>query len=138
MMESNFEGPSTWGRTQLRKTLLVSFSLFLLGTLVFLIARGLESALWFAFGGGLALVNFYLAMIAVSRGLENIKNASIFIGLILFKSLTFILLIAVILMFLKPQLLAFTLGIGVVIFGAVVSALIERRHLINEKKREIS
>jgi len=110
---------------QLRTTLRASFLAFLAGVLAFYFIEGLDSALWFALGGALALMNVFLAAWSIRMGMASIKKAGIFTGLLFFKSLSFLAVIAVVLVFLKPLLLPFTLGITIVIVGALLAALWE-------------
>jgi len=88
---------------------------------------GTEGMTWFGLGGALALVNVFLAAWSVKIGFNIIRQSTFFIGLLLLKSISFIGLIAVILVFLKPLLLPFTLGISVVIVGATLAAVWESR-----------
>lgn len=82
---------------------------------------------WFALGGALALTNVLFAAWVVHKGLKEVRRKAVFLGLLLMKSLSFFVLIAIILMFLKPQLLPFTLGIGIVIFASTCVAAWESR-----------
>lgn len=102
----------------LRQILLVSFVLAFVGSLAFYFLKGLEEAVWFAFGAGAALMNLLLAFFLVQRGLHGAKSKGLFLGFLLMKSLSFIALVAVVLLVLKPALLPFTSGIGIVIVGA--------------------
>ncbi|MBN8553838.1 MAG: hypothetical protein J0L93_00150 [Deltaproteobacteria bacterium] len=95
---------------------------------------GFEGFLWFAVGGGLALMNMYYAIWAVQRGLGGgAKSGGVFLMLLLFKSLTFVLLVGMILVLLKPLLLPFTLGLGVVIFASIGAAFWESRRYIKRQ-----
>jgi hypothetical protein len=108
-------------------TIRTSLLVFFTGLILFYF-REKSEWLWFAVGGGLALVNVLFAAAVVRLGLKSVKNKAIFLGLLVIKSSTFVLLIGLVLVFLKPKLLAFTLGITVVIFGAIGAALYEVRH----------
>ncbi|MDB5039107.1 MAG: hypothetical protein JWQ35_2635 [Bacteriovoracaceae bacterium] len=83
--------------------------------------------IWFAIGGGLALINIFFAAFVVKFGMRSLKNKGLFLGLLLLKSVTFVAVVAVVLVLVKPKLLPFTLGVGVVIFGAIGAALFETR-----------
>jgi len=117
---------------ELKTTVSISFIIYLLGSAGFYIFRGLEEALWFGIGGGLVLVNLFFALWTVKIGMKSAKNKAVFLGILLLKSMTFLMVVVVILMFLKPILLPFTLGIGVVIVGAVGAALLEVGPLIKK------
>ena len=114
---------------QLGLTLKVSFALFALGTVIFFLSSSLDKTLWFTVGGGLALMNLFFAVWVARQGLHSNASKGVFLGLIMIKSFTFLLVIAGILVFLKPALLPFTLGVGIVIFGSVLAALGEVRKL---------
>jgi len=120
----------------LKLSLRFCVALYLIGFGIFWYFKGLESGLWFGLGGGLSLLNVFLAAFSVRYGFENIKKSSIFVGFMLMKSLTFILVVATVLIFLKPQLLPFTLGISVVIVGATLLAFWELRKLKRSPKPE--
>jgi hypothetical protein len=111
---------------ELKKTLKTSTGLYLAGVLAYVVLRpGYDEALWFAVSGGLALVNIFFAAWTIRFGFKSTQNKGLFLGLLLFKSMTFLMVVLVVLMFLKPLLLPFTLGISVVIVGAVGAALYE-------------
>lgn len=110
---------------QLKTTLRASFFAFLVGCVLFYFLKGLDDCLWFALGGGLALVNIFVAAWSIRFGFHSVKKAGVFTGLLLLKSLSFLAVIAVVLVFLKPLLLPFTLGITIVIVGALLAALWE-------------
>ncbi len=112
---------------QLRLTLSMSVLLMVSGSIAFYFLAGLKPMLWFSLGAGLALINVFAAAFAVRFGLQNLRKKPLFIGLLLLKSLTFFVVVAVVLVFLKPLVLPFTLGISVVIVGATVAALWEAR-----------
>lgn len=118
---------------QLKITVRLAILIFLAGIGVAYALSGDEAALWFAVGGGLSLVNVCMAAWVVSFGLKSAKSKGIFLGFLMLKSLTFVLVVAVILMFLKPLLLPFTSGLGVVIFASIGAAVWEmRRYLKTE------
>lgn len=112
----------------LKLTIRSSILVYVVGILVFYFL-GKEDGLWFAVGGGLAMVNIFFAAVVLKLGFNSLKNKALFLGLLLIKSLSFVLVVALILIFLKPSLLPFTLGVTVVIFGAIGTALYETRHL---------
>lgn len=107
---------------ELKSTLILSFAVYLLGCFVFYLQSGSESLLWFAIGGGLALVNVFFAAWAVRYGFKSLKRKALFLGLLLLKSFSFVLVVAAVIMFFKPLLLPFTLGLGLVIFSSVIVA----------------
>ena len=110
----------------------VSTVLFFIGLVAFYFAEGFDSALWFGIGGGIALFNFLIACFVVSSGLEKIRNKGLLLGALMFKSMSFVGVVAVVLMFTKPLIFPFTLGIGIVIFGLVVWAALESRHSLKK------
>lgn len=112
----------------LRKCLQLSVITSLIGALVIGLLQGREALLWFVLGSGLALVNLGVAAMVVRIGIGSIRNKGLFLGLLLMKTLTFLGVVAAFLVFMKPQLLPFTIGLGVVIFGSVFAALLESRH----------
>lgn len=111
----------------LRLSIRWSLVLFAVGLAAFQFWFGIEAASWFGLGGALALANVFLAAWSVKIGFKALKQSSMFMGLLLLKSLSFIGLVAVVLVFLKPLLLPFTLGISVVIVGATLAAVWEMR-----------
>lgn len=117
---------------ELKRTFQVGLMVFLAGLIGFAVFQGTDAMLWFSIGGGLALVNLFFAVWAVAHGLGRIQKKAMVLGLLLMKSLTFVLLISIILMFLKPVLLPFTLGIAIVIVGATVTAIWESRKLLRK------
>jgi hypothetical protein len=112
----------------LNLTVRFSLILYFAGIIAFYFAEK-GDWLWFAVGGGLALVNVLFAAMLVRVGMHSFKNKALFLGMLLAKSMLFILVVAMVLVFLKPRLLPFTLGVTVVIFGAIAAALYETRHL---------
>ncbi len=94
-----------------------------------------EDSLWFAIGGGLALVNLIFAYFVVKRGLGSLPSKGVFLGLLATKSLSFLAVIVLVLMVLKPRVLPFTLGLGLVMVGAVVVAVGEALRLIRSRGR---
>jgi|GEM_PF-4258252 len=120
----------------IKKSLTIASFSYFIGILAFWLGKDFSSALWFAVGGGLTLLNFLLAASIVSRGIKMIKNRGLFLGLLLIKSLLFVAVICLVLMFTKPILLPFTLGIGIVIFGAVIAAILDGRHALRAMIRE--
>ncbi len=100
---------------------------YFIGLTGFYFWSGLEAFLWFAVGGGLAVVNIFFAAWVLRFGFQGVKQKGMFLGILMVKSLTFLAVVACILMFLKPLLLPFTLGLGVVIFSTVLAALWESR-----------
>lgn len=113
----------------LKITLWVSFFIFFAGTLGFGLTRGFESGLWFGVSAGMTLVNVMLGAWAVRFGLSRLKKAPLLLTVLLMKSTTFVMVVAVILAFLKPLVLPFTTGFAVVIVGAVLTAVWEIRRL---------
>lgn len=119
---------------ELKTTTRLAFLIYFLGVLGFFLLRNTEEMLWFAIGGGLALVNVALAAWSIRFGLENVKKSAIFLTLLLFKSLTFLTVVAAILFFLKPLVLPFTLGITIVIVGALLAGIWEARRMVKPQK----
>jgi hypothetical protein len=118
----------------LKRTIQVALGIYFLGLIGAYFFRGFEWFLWFAVGGGLALVNVLYAFWTIRHGLTSVKSKGIFLGLLMFKSLTFVSVVAIILMMLKPLVLPFTLGLGIVIFASVGAAFWEsRRYFKNER-----
>jgi hypothetical protein len=115
---------------QLKATIRAAFAIFLIGMAVTYFAYGYEAFLWFSVGAGLALVNVFFACWTVSNGLQNLQKKGIFLGLLLLKSSSFLVIVACILMFLKPLLLPFTLGLSIVIFASIGVALWESRRYL--------
>lgn len=115
---------------KLTSTLFISLGIFFVGSLTAFVVGGEEPGLWFSVGGGLTLINFYFAAWAVRFGFKSLKNKGIFLGLLLMKTMTFLMVIAMILILVKPLLLPFTLGISIVIVGATVAALWESRKIL--------
>lgn len=111
----------------LKITLRIGMALFVLGSTVFYWLMGFQNAAWFALGGALALFNVFVAAWSVRFGLSSLKKSATFVALLMIKSLSFLAVIAVVLIFLKPLLLPFTLGITTVIVSSVIAALWELR-----------
>jgi len=109
----------------LKSTLILGFILFVLGTMATAIFWGPEAALWFAVGGIFALFNLMAAAYLVIKGLPYWRNKAGFLGLLFLKSISFVAIVAVVLMFAKPLLLPFTMGIGIVIFSLAIWAVRE-------------
>src|SRR4051812_21148611 len=80
--------------------------------------------IWFLVGGGLALINILFAAFVVRLGFKSLRNRSLFLALLLVKSFTFVMVVALVVVFLKPKLLPFTSGVGLVIVGAIGAALL--------------
>jgi len=114
----------------MRESLLLALGAYIIGFVCFWLFRDLSAALWFGIGGGLAMLNFLVAAYVVNQGFEKIRAKPLLFGLIFLKSMLFVAVVAVVLTFTKPQLLPFTLGIGLVIFGLVLWAAKEGRKLI--------
>lgn len=106
-------------------TLILGFILFVFGVMSSAMIWGPEAALWFSVGGVFALLNLLSAAYLVIRGLPFWRNQAGFLGLIFLKSLCFVGIVAAVLMFAKPLLLPFTMGIGIVIFSLLVWAVRE-------------
>ncbi len=119
----------------LKITIRVATLLFVLGYFLFFFAGSSDDSIWFAVGGGLGLINLILAGLLVKFGLKSTLHKGLFLGLLLLKSLVFVMTIALVLVFLKPKLLPFTLGVGIVIFGAIGAAAFESRHLLRKHNR---
>ena len=111
-------------------SLRISFFLFLVGILASWLFLGGDFSLWFGIGGGIGLLNFMLGAVFVRYGLKNLKKSGVFLSFLLIKSLAFVGIVAFVLMISKPALLAFTLGISLVIFGPVIWALWESRRYL--------
>ena len=116
---------------KLRLPLIVSLSLFLIGLVAFYVLN-IQAFPWFALGGGLALINVLFASWVVKFVLNRLRTNWFVLGLFLLKSLTFLIVIAAVLILLKPMVLPFTLGLGLVIFGSIIAAAIESRHLLKK------
>lgn len=108
-------------------SLKISVFLFIAGIVASLLFLGGDFSLWFGIGGGIGLLNFMLGAVFVRYGLKNLKRSGVFLSFLLIKSLAFVGIVAFVLMISKPALLAFTLGISLVIFGPVIWALWESR-----------
>jgi len=117
---------------ELKTTLKISILVYLLGVLFFYSKEGGESALWFGVGGGLAAVNVFFAAWVVRNGLSSFQSKGVFLSLVLAKSFSFLTVVAGILMFLKPLLLPFTLGLGIVIFSSIIAAAWEIRRQLKK------
>ena len=107
---------------KLKLVIQISFLIFALGLLGFYF-RDREDTLWFGVGGGLTLVNLIFAYFVIKKGLTSLKSKGAFMFLVLLKSTSFVAVVAAILALLKPRVLPFTLGLALVMFGAVVAAL---------------
>lgn len=117
---------------QLKNTIRTAIGIFGVGMLLTYLVYGFEPFLWFGVGAGLALVNIYFACWTVAHGLQNLRKKGAFLGLLMVKSATFLAVVAAILMFLKPLLLPFTLGLSVVIVASIGVALWEsKRYLVS-------
>lgn len=112
---------------ELKITLVISFVLLIGSTIGMFWWRGSEAGLWFAVGGILSFVNLMMASWAVQFSLLNVKKSSVFAFLLMIKSSLFLAIIAGILVFLKPHLLGFTLGLSLIIVSGVLAALVESR-----------
>jgi hypothetical protein len=117
---------------KLTLTVRAALLLYAVGMVIFFV-RDQDQMTWFALGGGLALVNILAAAWSVKMGLISLQKSGLILGLFLVKSFTFLALVAAILLFLKPMLLPFTLGLGIVIVGSVGAAIWESRHLIKKE-----
>jgi hypothetical protein len=116
---------------ELNKTIKVSVGLYLIGMAAFaLFTKGWESCLWYSISGGLALINVFFAAWTVKFGFKSVTNKGLFFGLLFIKSMTFLMMVIMVLVILKPLVLPFTLGISVVIFGAVGAAIYEAGPLL--------
>ena len=115
---------------ELKKTVRFTLILYIVGALLFFVFGGLDRGLWFGIGGGLALLNVFFALWTIRFGFKSTKNKGLFLGLLIMKSMTFLMVVLILLMFLKPVLLPFTMGISLVIFGAVAAALVESKSLL--------
>jgi len=116
----------------LKQSLKLALVLYAIGILVFYFWKGFHDSLWFAIGGGIALLNFFMGVLAVSTGISKLQHKGMVLGLLLMKSFSFVAVVAVVLMFAKPQLFPFTLGIGLVIFAVTFWAVLESRHTIKK------
>jgi len=110
---------------ELKTTLKIAVLLFLVGTGLFYYFRGPQEAIWFAIGAALALMNVFVAAWSIQFGLKSAKKSATFLMLLLVKSMSFLLVVGVVLVFLKPLLLPFTLGITIVIVASVLAAIWE-------------
>lgn len=122
----------------LRLTLRFSILLFFVGFILFYSLSDFENTIWFALGGLLALVNLFVAALVVAFGLKSLKSATFFLIILLFKSLVFVSSVALVLVFLKPKVLPFTLGILLVIFGAIGAAFFESRRYLKKRSETTS
>lgn len=109
----------------IKQSFLIGLGLYLFGGLATALFMSIEACLWFLVGGGFALMNLMAASYLVTYGLPRWKNKLAFLGLLFLKSLSFIAMIAAVLMFAKPLLLPFTMGVGIVIFSLIVWAIRE-------------
>lgn len=117
-------------------SLQISFVLFLMGILASSLFLGGDFSLWFGIGGGIGLINFMLGAVFVRYGLKNLKRSGVFLSFLIVKSLAFVGIVAFVLMISKPALLAFTLGISLVIFGPVIWALWESRKYLKVARKD--
>jgi len=108
-----------------KSTLVFGFVLFIFGTMAITFLMGPEAALWFAVGGIFALFNLMSAAYLVVKGLPYWRSKAGFVGLLFLKSLCFVAIVVAVLMFAKPLLLPFTMGIGIVIFSLAIWAVRE-------------
>lgn len=120
----------------IRSSMKISAFTYFVGLGLFAWFQGWESALWFGIGGGMALFNYFLAMIFVRIGLSRVRYSAPFLSILLLKSLAFVGIVALVLMFSKPLFLPFTLGIGLVIFGAIIWAVLESRQYFRKEVKE--
>ena len=111
----------------LKLTLIFSAVLLAASSVATFYWKGSEVGLWFTIGGLLSFVNLVMAAWAVHFSLLNVKKSSVFGFLLLIKSSFFLALVATILIFLKPHLVGFTLGLSVVIISGILAALAESR-----------
>lgn len=120
---------------KIKLSLIVSLILFFAGSIAYYFMN-IQAFPWFALGGGLALINVLFAAWVVKFGLDRLRANWFVLGLFLLKSLTFLVVIAAILILLKPMVLPFTLGLGLVIFGSIIAAGIESRHLLKKASEQ--
>jgi hypothetical protein len=118
---------------ELKITIRVAVVLFLSGFIFFYLFSSIESAAWFSVGGAMALVNLSSAAWIIRQGFKSLPSKAFFLGVLLLKSLAFVFLVGFVLVFLKPQLLPFTLGVGGVIFGSIGAAVLETRHYMSRQ-----
>lgn len=114
----------------IRHSFLIACFIYIIGIIAFYFASGVGAALWFGVGGAMALLNFLVASSLVQFGLTRLKKAPLILALIFMKTLIFLVLVVLVLSYAKPQLLPFTLGIGLVIFGLILWATLEGRKLV--------
>lgn len=117
-----------------KKAALLGFGLYLFGALGFAIFVSIEFCLWFLVGGGFAILNLLAAAYLVVRGLPRMRNKALFSCLVILKSVAFVGVVGVVLMFARPLLLPFTLGVGIVIFSLVLWAALESLKTLKVKK----
>ncbi|TVQ79184.1 MAG: hypothetical protein EA369_05330 [Bradymonadales bacterium] len=106
---------------------------YLIGLIGFYLSEGGVAAIWFSLGAAISAFNFVLGVYLVRTGFDRISSKPMLLGLIFLKSLAFLALVGAVLVVAKPQFLAFTLGIGLVIFGLTLWALNEGRKIITRK-----
>ncbi len=109
----------------IKRSFHIGIALYILGAVAIAVFMSISAALWFLVGGGFAILNLMAASYVVIKGLPRFKNKVVFLGLIFLKSLSFVAMVAAVLMFAKPRLLPFTMGVGIVIFSLVVWAVWE-------------
>ena len=114
----------------IKTSLKIALVLMTIGIGSFGLARSWEDALWFELGSMLALTNFGLAGLVVRKALGGVRKKFLFLSLLLVKSFFFVSSVVLVLMFVKPSLFPFTLGIGLVIFSLVLWAAWESRHYL--------
>jgi hypothetical protein len=112
---------------ELRLTLRISLAVFIVGLAALYFWQGLEAMAWFGLGGILTLMNLFLVAWSLRFGLNNLRKSSLLMALLLVKTMSFLGVTAIVLVFLKPLLLPFTLGITIVIVGSILAALWESR-----------
>lgn len=109
----------------LKQIFMTSFFLALIGALSFHYFGRNEDVIWFGIGSIGGLLNFSLISLLVTRGLQSGKKKGAFLSFLLLKTFSFLGLLLVCLMLLKPSILPFTLGVTIVIVGAFLWALFD-------------
>jgi len=111
--------------TALKQIFFTSFILALAGCVAFYWLGAETDFVWFGVGSVAGLLNFSLIILLVFRGVQTWKKKSVFLSLLMLKTFSFLGLLIVCLMLLKPAILPFTLGVTIVIVGAFLWALFD-------------
>lgn len=104
-----------------------SLILGIAGSIILYVFRDLREAVWFGVGAFGAVMNIALGALLIQKAFKAKAGKIGFSFLVLLKSISFIGAITVALAFLKPAVLAFTGGLGIVIVGSVFWVMVGKR-----------